>query len=1050
MRSIIVSIFVMLLVAPVLRAADLNVGDLRCEYRENPIGIDTISPRFSWVLNSDQQAESQTAYQILVATTADLLGKDTGDLWDTGKVKSTDAIQIPYAGKALVSGERYFWKVRVWDKNDSPSDWTEPATWTMGLLTPGDWRAQWIGRGDDPRAADLQTAQWIWPLSGNSTSAPGALAVFRKSFEMESTDPAAQTWLVLAASDTATIYLDGKDVGSVDDPLRARTFNLGPLAPGKHDLSVMATSTGQRDGIVGAVIQDSADGPRVFATNASWDSMLESGIAGGGDWHPAQTLAHYGDKPWRVPPVQGPALPILRKEFTLPAAPKRAVLYICGLGQFELHINGQVLSSDLLQPGWTDYRKTCLYVGYDVTSLLKPGANAIGVMLGNGMYNSTPGRYTKFIGSMGSPQVIAQMTIENQDGSVQHVATDQTWKVAAGPITFSSIYGGEDFDASLRPPGWDLPDFADSDWASATVMNGPGGELRCSSQSAPPIRVAYVLDPVSVTPLKNGDYLYDMGQNCAMIPSIAVEGAAGAEVRIFPGELLNADGMVAQRSMGKGPMYFTFTLSGKGRENWTPSFSYYGCRYFQVRGATPPGVVASENRPTLISIEGNFITSSSAPAGEFSCSSDLFNRVATLIDWAIRSNTMSIITDCPHRERLGWLEQDHLMGPSLLYDHDLAALLTKVSGDMRDAQHKNGLVPDIAPEYVNFKNAFQDSPEWGSASVMIPWMMYKWYGDTQVLGDSYEMMKNYVGYLSSKSKDGLVSYGLGDWYDLGPHAPGVSQLTPIPLTATAFYYRDLCTVADTARVLGNGDDAREFDARAAIVKEAFNKAFYHADRKFYATGSQTANAMPVVFGLAPAADVPAIVDHIVADMKSRGDGLTAGDVGYRFVLQALAEHGKSDEIFEVNNQTDRPGYGLQLARGATSLTEAWDANPNASQDHLMLGHLFEWFYRDLAGIQPADDSVAWDKVVIKPAMAGDITWAKARYDSIRGPISTEWHRDSTGVRLGVTIPPGVTGTVYIPAKSQKSVHLTDGKFLRMDGDDAVFEIESGKYQFSTE
>jgi hypothetical protein len=671
-------------------------------------------------------------------------------------------------------------------------------------------------------------------------------------------------------------------------------------------------------------------------------------------------------------------------------------------------------------------------------------------MLGNGMYNSTPGRYVKFIGSMGSPQVIAQMTIENQDGSIQHVVTDQTWKVAAGPISFSSIYGGEDYDARLKPPGWDVADFADSDWASATVMNGPGGELRCSTRSAPPIRTAYVLDPVSVTPLKNGDFVYDMGQNCAMIPSLAVEGAADARVVIFPGELLNADGTVAQRSMGKGVMYYSYTLSGKGRENWTPSFSYFGCRYFQVRGAAPPGVVGTPNRPVLMSLEGNFITSSSPAAGGFSCSSDLFNRIATLIDWAIRNNTMSIITDCPHRERLGWLEQDHLMGPSLLYDHDLAALLTKVSGDMRDAQHKNGLVPDIAPEYVTFKGAFQDSPEWGSAAVLVPWMEYQWYGDRQVLADSYEMMKNYVGYLASKSKDGLVSYGLGDWYDLGPHAPGVSQLTPIPLTATAFYYRDLRTVADAARVLGNSADADDLDARAKVVKDAFNKGFYHADRRSYATGSQTANAIPVVFGLAPAGDVGAIVDHIVADMKSRGDGLTGGDVGYRFVLQALAENGKSQEIFNVNNQTDRPGYGLQLARGATSLTEAWDANPNASQDHLMLGHIFEWFYRDLAGIQPAPDSVAWDRVVIKPAMVGDITWAKARYDSIRGPISTQWHRDATGVRLGVIIPPGVRAMVYIPAKSPHSVHHTDGKFLRMENGDAVFAIESGEYQFSTE
>jgi alpha-L-rhamnosidase len=680
-----------------------------------------------------------------------------------------------------------------------------------------------------------------------------------------------------------------------------------------------------------------------------------------------------------------------------------------------------------------------LYVAYDVTSLLKPGPNAIGVMLGNGMFNVTrDGRYIKFVGSFGSPELIAQMFLDYPDGSTQRVVSDQTWKVAASPITFSSIYGGEDYDARREQSGWDEPGFDDTQWANASAMNPPGGALAGAGRSAPAIRVAQVFDPVKITTLPNGDSVYDLGQNCSIVPAIAVRGEAGAVVRLSPGELLNADGSVSQRSSGNGA-WDSYTVNGGSEEQWSPRFNYRGCRYIQVH---------ITGRAKVLDLQGRFITSSSAGAGKFSCSNELFNKTARLIEWAIQSNMVSVLTDCPHRERLGWLEQAHLMGPSVMYGHDMAILFNKIIGDIRDDQHPNGLVADIAPEYVAFKNGFLDSPEWGSACVLVPWNLYEWYGDRRALADSYGAMKRYVEYLGTRAHENILSYGLGDWYDIGPKRPGIAQLTPIALTATGFYYRDLRIVADTARLLGHADDAAQLDERAREVAEAFNKSFYHPTQHSYATDSQTANALPIVFGLAPSADVPRIVAHIVADMRSRGDELTAGDVGYRFVLQALAENGQSEEIFKVNNQSSRPGYGYQLAHGATSLTEAWNADPVASQDHFMLGHILEWFYRDLAGIQPAPGSVAFDRVWIKPAMVGDVTWVKARYDSIRGPIVSQWKRDGSNVSMDVSIPPGVTADVYVPAASPRAVVQSDGKFLRMDGESAVFEIQSGEYKFA--
>jgi hypothetical protein len=1052
--NVLATLLPLLLAGGCSASGALSGTDLRCEYRHNPLGIDSLSPRFGWVLESNQQQQRQTAYRIIVASDPDKLSKDIGDLWDTGKIDSTDAIQIPYLGKPLQSNVQCFWKVRVWDRDGRASPWSAPAEWTMGLLKPDDWHARWIGRGDEPTGVGLKDAKWIWVAETGASTRPSlenGLALFRKSFVIgnDSVNPVA--WLILAATGPATAYLDGQQIGVVNDPRHALTFDLSPIFAGRHALSVVANASGGRNGVVAAIVHQSSGGRQIISTDNSWEAALEPGSASNSTWPAAKILADYSDKAWGKTSVEGPALPILRKEFAISDRPKRAIIYICGLGQFELHVNGRKVSEDFLQPGWTDYRKTCLYCAYDVAPLLKLGRNAIGVMLGNGMYNVTPGRYVKFLGSFGSPQLIAQLLIEYPDGTVQRISTDETWKFASGPITFSNIYGGEDFDAQLDQHGWDQPNFYDAAWSNAVVMNGPGGELRGSSRSALPIRVDQVFEPVKITPLSNGDYVYDVGQNCSLVPAITVRGPAGAVVKLTPGELLDKDGSVSQRSSARTGAWDTYTLSGLAEEHWSPRFTYFGSRYIQVHGAVPSGTPHDDKTPEIVSLQGQFITSSSPQTGEFSCSNDLFNRTARLIEWAIRSNSVSTLTDCPHRERLGWLEQDHLMGPALLYSHDIAALLTKICGDMRDSQHVDGLMPEIAPEYTAFKGSFLDSPEWGSACVLVPWNMYQWYGDKRLLAESIDSMKRYVDYLGSRAKDNILSIGLSDWYDVGPKRPGFAQLTPVGLTATAFYYRDIQIVAETSRLLGHDADAQKYDHLARMVADAFNKAFYHPADHYYVTNSQTANAMPIVFGLAPKSDVPAILDEIVADMKSHNDSATSGDVGYHFLLRALADNGRSDEIFTVNNQCSRPGYGYQLAHDATSLEESWDANTVASQDHFMLGHLLEWFYHDLAGIQQDPGAIGFERVVIKPQMVGDVTWVKARYDSIRGPIVCEWERTADRIHVLINLPPGVSGTVYVPARATSSVTSSgDGaSFLQRSAEAAVFEVQSGTYQFSS-
>ena len=875
--------------------------ELRCDYTENPLGVDSSPPRLFWQLAGTERGQLQTAYQILVASSAELLAKDIGDLWDSGRVKSGETIHIPYAGKALTSSEQVFWMVRVWDQSRKVSAWSKPAAWTMGILSENDWRAKWIA-----------------------------------------------------------------------SPTNCETL-------------------------------------------------------------------------------------LLRRDFTVKPGLRRALVHVCGLGQYELTLNGSKVGDDLMSPGWSKYNKTCLYDTYDITAQLRPGQNAAGLFLGNGMYNvEKTGRYTKFTGSFGSLKAIAQIRLEYADGTTEIIGTDDQWHVAPGPITFSSIYGGENYDARLNPIGWNQAGFDDATWSAAQVMQGPGGKLAGLSCAAPPIRAFEVLTPVSSHILRTNVTVYDLGQNAAIMLHLKVSGQRGDIVKITPSELLKADGSLDRRSNTDGrPVYWQYTLAGDGIETWVPKFFYIGCRYLQVECLPAE---TDEKPPTVEALEGDVIRSASPAAGEFECSNDLFNRIHTLILWAQRANLMSVITDCPHRERLGWLEQYHLNGPSLRYEFNLAQLFTKGMNDMADSQLANGLVPDIAPEYPVFGGPFRDSPEWGSAFVIVPWQQYQFDGNPELLRRYYDGMKRYVAHLGTKAHHDIVDYGLGDWYDIGPKPPGPSQLTPTALTATAFYYYDTWILAQASELLGKPVEARKFTAQAKEIRAAFNRKFYHPTKGSYATGSQTANAIPLVMNLCEPTNRSAVLNAIVADVRAHGNAITAGDVGYRYLLRALAEGGRSDVIFAMNNQSDKPGYGYQLKKGATSLTEAWDANPTSSQNHFMLGQIMEWFYGNLGGIAIDPAHPGFKNILIHPQPSGDVTWAKCAYKSIHGRIAVEWHKTDDKFSLNLTIPANTSATVFIPAKNARDVTESGAaarkakgvNFLRQEDGNAVFEVSSGNYQFVSE
>ncbi len=737
-------------------------------------------------------------------------------------------------------------------------------------------------------------------------------------------------------------------------------------------------------------------------------------------------------------------VPLFRKEFDAPDNIESASINICGLGHYELHINGDKVGDRFLSPGWSYYQKHYLYNTYDITKLIKKGDNAIGVIVGNGFYNINRERYRKLVVAYGYPKLIFNITIKLNDGTTRNIVSDEYSKVTPSPITFSSIFGGEDYDATLEQQGWDTPGFDDSKWNDPIIINDNYGKL--IPEEDYPLKVMEEFKARDIFTSKTGKTIYDFGQNASGIISLKVKGRRGTRIVIRPDELINSEGNITQRS-GGGPYEFNYTLKGEGVEEWKPRFTYYGFRYADVEIIEPEG---TGEKTEIVELKMLHTRNSSPTVGSFSCSDTLFNEIFKLINWGIKSNMASVATDCPHREKLGWLEQTYLIGPSMHYNFDIHALYTKIVSDMIDSQLDNGLVPDIAPEYVPFSGGFRDSPEWGSASVIIPWQMYSWYGDMDVLKKAYPMMKRYVEYLDSKSENNMLDYGLGDWYDLGPKHPGVAQLTPKAVTATSIYYYDLVIIARAAKLMGYDDDYKTYSNLSEKVKDAFLKKYYNSKTGVCSTGSQTAYAMPLYTGLIPEKDKNLVFNNLVNAIKNNDYALTSGDVGYHFLVRVLSENGRSDILYKMNSRSDRPGYAFQLKKGATSLTESWAALTDVSNNHMMLGHLMEWFYSGLGGIYQADNSVAYNNIIIAPKPVGEIRWVNCSYNSLKGTISSAWKIEESTFTLVVEVPSDAKATIILPEEYMKSsivvMDLTKQIPVDVKMQEGAFEVLAGKYE----
>ncbi|MEV4172890.1 family 78 glycoside hydrolase catalytic domain [Nonomuraea sp. NPDC049709] len=728
----------------------------------------------------------------------------------------------------------------------------------------------------------------------------------------------------------------------------------------------------------------------------SREARFELGLLGADDWS-AAWITHPdwydGDDDPRV--GEGHPLPLLAGEFTVAGPVAGARLYVAGLGVYVASVNGAPVTDAVLEPPYTDFARRVAYATHDVTALLRAGANALGIALGPGIAHVFPhqDRYMKFYGSKAAPKAIAQLEVRYADGTSERFGTGAGWLATEGPTTRSHWYGGEDHDARREIAGWDTPGTDRSGWRPATVR--PDGTDLLRARACPPIRVTEEL-PAAKLAAADGTAVFDVGTVVAGWAELRLDLPAGHYLRLLPGDQLDAYGRVVQSKPTTGAPIFNTYVTKDGPQTWHPSFRYDGFRYVEAQGL--PAHAGPEALAALV------LRADNECVGRFETSDGLLNDIHTIIDRAVRGNMYSVLTDCPHREKLGWLEQAHLLFDVVAYNYDVAAYCRELLVTIAEAQTADGLVPDIAPEYVVFEGAFRDDANWGGAMVRVPWQLYRWYGDPSAMERHYGAMCRYVDYLTGRAEDGLLGHGLGDWF-------GLDDSTPVPLVATWGYWRAARTMAKVAGVLGRDDDAKRYRALTDAISAAFTGAFLKDGR--FGGGGQASEVLALDMGVVPEELVPGALDRLSEAV--RGGAITVGEIALPALYQVLTRAGRHEALWGFATSTSHPSYGYQVRHGATALTEAWDGPTRGlSQNHYMLGAIDAWFYRGLGGIGQAPGSNGFRRLLIAPAAPGDLESVRASTGTPYGQVSVSWERGDGEFGLEVTVPPGSSAEVRLP------------------------------------
>jgi alpha-L-rhamnosidase len=748
------------------------------------------------------------------------------------------------------------------------------------------------------------------------------------------------------------------------------------------------------------------------------------------------TLSQVQAQPrWIVPGGAGQTgaftpCPILRKSFTLESAPSSGTVRVVGLGHFELYLNGTRVGASVINQPWSQYDRTIFWQEFDLGPLLRQGENILGLLLGNSFWRVTAANDTmRFVKTDAMPDfsgghqylVWLEATIKQKGGANTTVISDDSWKWKDGPLTFSHIYAGEDYDARRSPAGWNGPGFDDRGWDSVRVVSAPRGKL--ARYTGPAIQTFEVFQHQKIVSPKSDEYTYVFPQNSSALLRFTVEGEAGKTIRFKPCEYMDSTGHVKfTYTWGTHKdIWHDYTLDGSGAQSHQISFCYVGCQYVGVTGAVPEGSPNPGHLPVIRKLELVHTRAANPVAGMFTCSSELQNRAFHMIDWSIRSNMSYVATDCPHREKNGWQEENWHMARAMSYRFDIQQWFRKIAGDLRDTQLPDGHIPTNCPNYlvgISPHGYWNEAPEWGISGVLLPWHLYEWYGDKAALGLSFESMCRYVNYLTSQAKNGLITSNLGDWCDYGHgKEEGVSQWTPNEVSATAIWALGAKTVAQAAAVLGKPIEAKKYRNLFEAIRRAFQDSLYDAATKTVKNrGScQAAHSAALYVGLVPEKDRPAVLQAIVDDLRQRNWQQTVGEVLQVCLIRTLADNGRNDVLHQVYSRENRGSYGYMVKQGFTTLSESWDGRPGTpfSMNHFMLGHLMEWHFAYVAGIRQQAGSVGWNRVLIAPN-PGSLDSASASFESPRGKVAVRWNQADGRFTMTVTVPAHIQAETVLP------------------------------------
>jgi alpha-L-rhamnosidase len=757
--------------------------------------------------------------------------------------------------------------------------------------------------------------------------------------------------------------------------------------------------------------------------------------------------------------------PLLRKEFKLDKEVKRARAYISGLGFSELYLNGRKVSDHVLDPCATEYEKHVQYVAHDVAKHLERGANAVGVMLGNGWFCEP--RDQKYANS---PALLLQLNIEFADGTATNIVSDSSWKAVAGPVIKNSIWRSEEYDARRDQAGWKVPGFDDRQWNAAVEKPKPVGAL--VSQMMPAMKVNQTIEPVKLTSPKAGAYVYDFGQMFGGWVRVKLKGPAGTRVAIRYSERIDEmTGLPDQKIHTSGSETDYYTLKGDpAGETYEPHFDFHPVRYVQLENY--PG------EPTIGDALGCVVYSAVDLSSEFSCSNKLLNQIHKNIRWTQTNNLFGYPLDCLHRELIAPIDPATVTG-NLYPRPNMPLFWTKWLRDMKDAQRADGGIPDIAPDYFVYGGGGTD-PAWGGNYPLLAWFVYEYYDDRRIIEEHYEPIKKWLDHCAANAKDKYFPPGhFGDHLVPGPE-PGdeqfMSKETPAELVWTGYYYRGVYVAAKMAELLGKEAEAKQYASLAADIAKAYNDRWFDAKTNNYDKGSPTSNLFPLSLGIVPDGRAQQVADNASRMLVEKyGGHVHTGNIGTTSMIDTLADYGHGETMYGVATKTTFPGWGYMIVNGATTIWEAWGryrykSGHGGQESMIMWATLDEFFYNDLAGIRgpeyygPTKFAPGFKQIEIKPYVLGDLTHAEASMPTVHGKIASSWKKDGDKLTLKVAIPVNCTGRVSVPKIGHNKVKIVesgksiwgDEKYVsgasgihsgRDEAEHVTFEVGSGDYEF---